>query len=493
MPDLLLELFSEEIPARMQARAEADLARMMTDALTQGGLKVGATKTYSGPRRIVFIAEGVPAQSAATVEERKGPRVGAPEKAVEGFLRAAGLKSLDECQIAKDPKGDYYLARSEKPGRSAPSIIAEAVPEIVRKFPWAKSMRWGASRIRWIRPLHSILCLFDDKPVEFEVDGIKSGDITYGHRFLSGQKATQPKSLKISKNSDYAEALLHAKVVSAGENRAKVILEGARNAASESGLALVEDHGLLAENAGLVEWPVVLSGTFDESFLDVPEEILMTSMKAHQKCFSLRDKKSEKLANRFILVSNLEAEDGGKAIVAGNERVIRARLSDAKFFWKNDLGRPLEGLTKLLGQVTFHEKLGTQLERVDRIKRLARELAPLVGRGPRRCGARRRSRESRSPVRDRGRVPRVAGRHRALHRARAGRKACGRGRHCRALQAARAVRCGAVEPGFHRGRARRQARHAGRLLGHRRKTDRLERPLRAAPRRARRHPHCVGE
>ena len=352
MPDLLLELFSEEIPARMQARAEADLARMMREALTQGGLKVGATKTYSGPRRIVFIAEGVPAQSAATVEERKGPRVGAPEKAVEGFLRAAGLKSLDQCQIAKDPKGDYYLARSEKPGRTAPSIIAEAVPEIVRKFPWPKSMRWGASRIRWIRPLHSILCLFDNKPVEFEVNGIKSGDITYGHRFLSGQKATQPKSLKISKNSDYAEVLLHAKVVSAGENRAKVILEGARNAASESGLALLEDHGLLAENAGLVEWPVVLSGTFDESFLDVPEEILMTSMKAHQKCFSLRDKKSEKLANRFILVSNLESEDGGKAIIAGNERVIRARLSDAKFFWKNDLGRPLEGLTNLLGQVT---------------------------------------------------------------------------------------------------------------------------------------------
>ena len=378
MPDLLLELFSEEIPARLQARAEADLARMMTEAMTEGGLKAGATKTYSGPRRIVFIAEGVPAQSAATVEERKGPRVGAPEKAVEGFLRAAGLKSLDQCQIVKDPKGDYYLARAEKPGRTAPSIIAEAVPEIVRKFPWPKSMRWGTSRIRWIRPLHSILCLFDDKAIEFEVDGIKSGDITYGHRFLSGKKVTQPKSLTISKNSDYAEALLHAKVVLAGENRAKDILEGARKAASEAGLALVEDHGLLAENAGLVEWPVVLSGTFDDSFLEVPEEILMTSMKAHQKCFSLRDGKSGKLANRFILVSNLAAEDGGKAIVAGNERVIRARLSDAKFFWQNDLGRPLERLTELLGQVTFHEKLGTQLERVERIKRLARELAPAV-------------------------------------------------------------------------------------------------------------------
>jgi glycyl-tRNA synthetase beta chain len=382
MPDLLLELFSEEIPARMQARAEADLARMMTEALTQGGLKIGAAKTYSGPRRIVFIAEGVPAHSAATVEERKGPRVGAPEKAVEGFLRAAGLKSLDQCQIVKDPKGDYYLARAEKPGRAAPSIIAEAVPEIVRKFPWPKSMRWGASRIRWIRPLHSILCLFGDKPVEFEADGIKSGDITYGHRFLSGEKVTQPKSLKISKNLDYAEALLHAKVVVAGESRAQDILEGARNAASEAGLALVEDHGLLTENAGLVEWPVVLSGTFDGSFLEVPEEILMTSMKTHQKCFSLRDKNSGKLANRFILVSNLAAEDGGKAIISGNERVIRARLSDAKFFWQNDLGRPLEGLTKLLRQVTFHEKLGTQLERVERIKRLARELAPVVGADP---------------------------------------------------------------------------------------------------------------
>jgi glycyl-tRNA synthetase beta chain len=382
MPDLLLELFSEEIPARMQSRAEADLARMMTEALTLGGLKVGASKTYSGPRRIVFIAEGVPAQSAATVEERKGPRVGAPQKAVEGFLRAAGLKSLDHCQVVKDPKGDYYLARSEKPGRTAPSIIAEAVPEIVRKFPWPKSMRWGASRIRWIRPLHSVLCLFDSKPVEFEVDGVKSSDVTYGHRFLSGEKVTQPEPLKISKNSDYAESLLRAKVVVAGENRAKDILEGARNAASEAGLALVEDHGLLAENAGLVEWPVVLSGSFDESFLDVPEEILMTSMKAHQKCFSLRDSRSGKLANRFILVSNLEAEDGGKAIVAGNERVIRARLSDAKFFWRNDLGRPLERLTELLGQVTFHEKLGTQLERVTRIKQLARELAPLVGAVP---------------------------------------------------------------------------------------------------------------
>jgi glycyl-tRNA synthetase beta chain len=382
MPDLLLELFSEEIPARMQARAEADLARLMTEALTQGGLTVGETLSYSGPRRIVFIAKELPAQSAAAIEERKGPRVGAPGKAVEGFLRAAGLKSLDECQIVKDPKGDHYLARAEKPGRAAPSIIAEAVPEIIRKFPWPKSMRWGEGRIRWIRPLHSILCLFGDEPVEFEVGGVKSGDITYGHRFLSGEKVTQPKTLKIASIPDYPGMLLHAKVVSAGDHRAKVILEGAQMAASDAGLALVEDHGLLIENAGLVEWPVVLSGKFDESFLDVPEEILMTAMRAHQKYFSLRDKKSGKLANRFILVSNLEAEDGGKAIAAGNERVIRARLSDAKFFWQNDLSRPLEGLTALLAQVTFHEKLGTQLERVKRIERLAEEVAPPVGAPP---------------------------------------------------------------------------------------------------------------
>ncbi|MGO9805947.1 MAG: glycine--tRNA ligase subunit beta [Rhodomicrobium sp.] len=382
MPDLLLEFFSEEIPARMQARAGEELARMMTEALTQAGLTVGASRSFSGPRRIAYLAEGVAGQSASAVEERKGPRVGAPGKAVDGFLRAAGLTSPDECQIVKDPKGDYYLARSEKPGRPAPDIIAEAVPAIVRKFPWPKSMRWGSGRIRWVRPLHSILCIFGGEPVEFEVDGIKSGGITYGHRFLSGENVTQPKTVKISKISDYSEALLHAKVVITGEERAKAILDGAHKAAAEAGLALVEDHGLLIENAGLVEWPVVLSGKFDESFLDVPEEILMTSMKAHQKCFSLRHKKTGKLANRFILVSNLEADDGGKAIVAGNERVIRARLSDAKFFWENDRERPLASLTQLLAQVTFHEKLGTQLERAIRIERLARELAPLVEADP---------------------------------------------------------------------------------------------------------------
>ena len=489
MPNLLLEFFSEEIPARMQARAAEDLARMMTEALAQAGLTIAAQHSLSGPRRIAFIAEGVPEQSAASAEERKGPRVGAPEKAVEGFLRAAGLKSLDECQIAKDPKGDYYLARTEKPGRAAAAIIAEAVPAIVRKFPWPKSMRWGAGRIRWVRPLHSILCLFGDKPVEFEVDGIKSGNVTFGHRFLSGEKATEPKTIKISQSSDYPAALLHAKVVVAGEQRAKAILDGAQYAAAEAGLALVEDHGLLTENAGLVEWPVIHTGKFDESFLDVPEEILMTSMKAHQKCFSLRHKKSGKLANRFILVSNLEAADGGKAIVAGNERVIRARLSDAKFFWENDRERPLDGLTELLGQVTFHEKLGTQLERVLQNRASGAGAFGGRGRGRRRCGARGPSRQGRPDVGDGGRIPRAAGHHRPLYRAGAGREARHRGCHRGALQAARAIRCGPLEPGFDRGRACRQARHAGGLLGHRREADRLEGPVCAAPRRTRRHPH----
>ncbi|MGA7326127.1 MAG: glycine--tRNA ligase subunit beta [Rhodomicrobium sp.] len=381
MPDLLLEFLSEEIPARMQARAAEDLARLMKESLAQAGLQSPTTHSFAGPRRLTFIAEELPPRSAPTVEERKGPRVGAPSKAVDGFLKAAGLKSLDECQTVKDLKGDYYLARLEKPGRSTREIVAEAVPEIVRKFPWPKSMRWGTGRIRWVRPLHSILCLFGGEPVEFEVDGIKSSNITHGHRFLSDQKATEQKSIRISKTADYSTALLHVKVVTAGEQRAKAILDGARKAAMEAGLSLVEDHGLLTENAGLVEWPVVLSGQFDESFLKVPEEVLMTSMKTHQKCFSLRNA-SGKLANRFVLVANIEAEDGGKAIIAGNERVIRARLSDAKFFWENDRKRPLSEFTSLLAQVTFHEKLGSQLERVLRIERLAKELSPIVGAEP---------------------------------------------------------------------------------------------------------------
>lgn len=386
MPDLLLELFSEEIPARMQARAADDLQRLITEALTLAGLTVGESETYSGPRRLTLIIKDLPALSESKIEERKGPRAGAPEKAVAGFLRAAGLQSLDECEVVSDPKGDYYVARTEKPGQPASEIVAQAVAGTVQRFPWPKSMRWGSGKLRWVRPLHAIVCLLDGEVVPLEVDGLNSGNTTYGHRFLSGKRATEPETIVIKSIKDYASALLHAKVVTSRNTRAEQILTGAKQLASDASLDLVEDHGLLDENAGLVEWPVVYSGTFAESFLDVPPEILMTSMKTHQKCFSLKNPKTGALANRFILVSNLEAEDGGKAIISGNERVIRARLSDAKFFWENDKTRKLDDLVPLLGHVTFHEKLGTQLERVERVESLAREVAPLVGADPNRSG-----------------------------------------------------------------------------------------------------------
>lgn len=372
MPELLLELFSEEIPARMQDRAADDLARLMSQSLGDAGLTFTRAETHAGPRRVTLVIEGLPAKSADVREEKKGPRVGAPEKAMEGFLRSAGLASLDACEKRSDGKGEFYVAIVERPGRATPEIVAAAVPDIVRKFPWPKSMRWGAGRMRWVRPLHSILCLFDGKSVEFEVDGIKSGGSTEGHRFLN-RKPLSPKSF-----ADYAKGLEKLNVIVSHEARAARILEQAKAIAAKEKLALVEDMALLEENAGLAEWPTALAGGFDKAFLDVPAEILMTSMKAHQKCFSLKEPKSGKLANRFILVSNLQAQDGGKAIITGNERVIRARLSDARFFWQNDRSRRLDDLLPKLDQITFHEKLGTQGQRVERIAKLARELAPLV-------------------------------------------------------------------------------------------------------------------
>jgi glycyl-tRNA synthetase beta chain len=372
MAELLLELFSEEIPARMQERAADDLARLMAQSLEAAGLTYTRAEAHAGPRRVALVIEGLPAKSADVREEKKGPRVGAPEKAVEGFLRSAGLASLDTCEKRNDGKGEFYVAIVEKPGRATADIVAEAVPDIVRKFPWPKSMRWGAGRMRWVRPLHTILCLFDGKPVQFEVDGIQSGGFTEGHRFLN-RKQLAPKNF-----ADYANGLEKLNVIISRERRASRILEQAKAIAAKEKLALVEDMALLEENSGLAEWPIALAGGFDKAFLDVPAEILMTSMKAHQKCFSLKEPKSGKLANRFILVSNLAAEDGGKAIIAGNERVIRARLSDARFFWQNDRARKLDDLLPKLDQITFHEKLGTQGQRIERIGKLARELAPLV-------------------------------------------------------------------------------------------------------------------
>ena len=374
MAELLLELFSEEIPARMQTRAAEDLERLIGDRLKDAGLTFDTVRSFATPRRLAAVVDGLPARSPDVSEEKKGPRVGAPEAAVQGFLKSAGLKSLDEAEIRADKKGDFYVATIKRSGRATPQVVAEIVPEIVRNFPWPKSMRWGNGRLRWVRPLHSILCLFGGKVVPFEIDGIKSGKETRGHRFMA------PKPFSVRSFDDYVQRLRKAFVILDPREREAIILKGAQKLAAKQQLVLVEDMALLAENAGLTEWPVVLMGSFDESFLDVPGEVLATSMKAHQKCFSLR--RGERLANRFILVANLEAKDRGKAIVAGNERVIAARLADAKFFFDHDRKVMLEERVPKLREIVFHEKLGTQYERVQRVRMLAREVAKLVRADP---------------------------------------------------------------------------------------------------------------
>jgi glycyl-tRNA synthetase beta chain len=375
MAELLLELFSEEIPARMQTRAREDLARLLAGKLGEAGLEFKDIKTYATPRRLTAVVEGLPSRSPDLREEKKGPRIDAPEAAINGFLKSAGLSSVDQAEKREDKKGTYYVATVEKRGRPAAEVIAGIVPEIVKNFPWPKSMRWGYGRLRWVRPLHSVLCLLDGTVVPFEIDGIESGKETRGHRFLA------PKPFSVKGFADYKKKLRAANVILDGEERAARILKDARALAAKQGLILVEDETLLAENAGLTEWPVVLIGSFDQAFLSVPPEVLSTAMKAHQKCFSLRDKKA-KLANRFILIANLKANDGGKAIVAGNQRVIAARLSDAKFFFDQDRKVGLEAWVPKLKEIVFHEKLGSQYERVQRVWKLAREIAALVGADP---------------------------------------------------------------------------------------------------------------
>lgn len=387
MPDLLLELFSEEIPARMQKRASEDLQKLVTNGLVDAGLTYEGAKGFATPRRLALTVHGINARSADTREERKGPKVGAPEKALQGFMRAAGLTSIEDAQIQSDPKkGEFYVAVIEKTGRDAQEIIAELIPGIIRNFPWPKSMRWGAgstqpNTLRWVRPLRSILCTFgpeteEPEIVRFEVDGIASGDTTFGHRFMA------PDEIQIRRFDDYTDKLNAAKVVLDGARREEIIHQEAKNLAFSQNLDLVEDAALLHEVAGLVEWPVVLMGTFDERFLTLPDEVIQLTIRVNQKCFVLRDPKTDALTNRFILVSNLNASDGGKEIVAGNEKVVRARLSDAMFFWETDLKTPLEDRVEKLGNIVFHEKLGTQLERVERIKALARELAPILNADP---------------------------------------------------------------------------------------------------------------
>ena len=378
MPDLLLEFFSEEIPARMQARAAEDLRKGITDRLVAAGLVYEGAKAFATPRRLALTVHGVPAKQPDIKEEKKGPRVGAPEQAIAGFLKAAGLTSISEAKVQPDKKGDFYVASIEKQGKPALDVLAEMIPEVVRSFPWPKSMRWGSGKLNWVRPLHSIVATFgpeteEPEVIKFSVDGVTSGDETRGHRFMA------PGAIKVRRFDDYVAKLKDAKVVLDSARRADTILHDAKNLAFAQGYELVEDEGLIAEVSGLVEWPVVLLGSFDPAFLAIPGEVIRATIRNNQKCFVLRDPQTAKLTNKFVLVANIEASDGGKAIVAGNERVIRARLSDAKFFYETDLKTRLEDRLPKFEQIVFHERLGTQAERIARIAALAAELAPLVG------------------------------------------------------------------------------------------------------------------
>jgi glycyl-tRNA synthetase beta chain len=418
MPDLLLELFSEEIPARMQRQAAEDLKRLVTNALVERNLLYEGAQSFVTPRRLALHVVGLPAAQAHSHEERKGPRVGAPEAAIQGFLKSAGLKRIEDARVETDPKkGQFYVALIEKPGRETKDAIQEIIPAIIRSFPWPKSMRWGdyqppissafvdtgglgqtfdgtlgQNTLRWVRPLRGIVCTLATQHdaaevVHFDLNahGLRSGDKTWGHRFMA------PQPIHVRRFDDYVDALQKAKVVLDADRRKAIILADSKNLAFAQGLTLVEDEGLLEEVAGLVEWPVVLMGEFEAAFLDLPAEVIRATIRANQKSFVLRDA-SGKLANKFIVVSNLVTPDGGAAIAAGNGRVVRARLADARHFWETDLmslpdgGRrveyPLDEHLKKLDRVVFHEKLGTQGERITRIEALARELAPKVGADP---------------------------------------------------------------------------------------------------------------
>jgi glycyl-tRNA synthetase beta chain len=373
VPDLLLELFSEEIPARMQAGAARDLERLMVGALTDRGFLFEGIKAFAGPRRLTLAITGLPAKQKDVREELKGPKTDAPEAALAGFLKKTGL-TKDQLKVEKTPKGDVYIAVIERAGRETLHVLAEIIPEAMAKLPWPKSMRWkpGLS-VRWVRPLHSILCTFDGELVPFSFAGISSGLHTRGHRFLSQGK------IEAKRFDDYAQKLKAAHVVLEADERAAIVFEGVKQAAFVHGLEMIPDEGLLAEVSGLAEWPVVYIGTIQDEFMDVPAEILQTSMRTHQKYFSLRDPRTGKMANRFALVANMIASDGGKEIVAGNERVLRARLSDAKFFWDEDRKHSLESRVEKLKGIVFHAKLGTQYERVERIEALAGEIAEKIG------------------------------------------------------------------------------------------------------------------
>ena len=382
MPDLLIELFSEEIPARMQSRASEDLKRLATGGLVEAGLTYAHAAAFCTPRRLALTVEGLLAESPTVREERKGPRTDAPEKALEGFLRSTGL-SKDQLEARDDKKGQVWFATTLRPGRPAARIVAEVLDGVVRNFPWPKSMRWGGGSLRWVRPLHSILCILTDESgasaVPLDIDGVTAGDATRGHRFMA------PDAFSVTSFEDYEAKQKRARVLFRPEERAGRTRVYAHNRAFAQGLQVVEDAGLLAEVAGLVEWPVVLIGEIGEDFLDLPPEVLQTSMREHQKFFSVRNPKTGRI-EKFVTVANIEAPDDGATILQGNAKVLAARLSDAKFFWENDLrtvkAHGMKAWTDKLADVTFHAKLGSQADRIDRIADLAREIAPLVGAKP---------------------------------------------------------------------------------------------------------------
>lgn len=379
MPDLLLELFSEEIPARMQAKAADDLRRLVTDKLVAEGLVYDGARAFATPRRLALTVHGIPARQPDLKTERRGPKVGGADAAVQGFLKATGLKSLDEAKIQRDPKGDFYIALIEKPGRDAIDVLAEILPVIIRTFPWPKSMRWGArsgkpGSLSWVRPLHAITATFGletEEPdvVKFSVDAIETGQTTYGHRFMA------PAAISVRRFADYEAKLKAAKVILDPQARKDIIFADAKELTFAQGFELVEDQVLLDEVSGLVEWPVVMMGSFEAEYLKIPDEVIRATIRNNQKCFVVKDPKTGKLTNKFVLTANIEAADGGKTIVAGNERVIRPRLSDAKFFYETDLKTKLEDRLPKFEQIVFHEKLGTQAERIKRIERLAAWLA----------------------------------------------------------------------------------------------------------------------
>ncbi|HEX4158366.1 MAG TPA: glycine--tRNA ligase subunit beta [Rhizomicrobium sp.] len=378
MPDLLFEVFSEEIPARMQAGGAREFERIMVGALSDRGLLFEGAKSFFGPRRLTLAVAGLPAQQPDVSEERKGPRVGAPERALEGFLRSAGVK-LEQCVKQSDAKGEFYVAIIKRAGRATGEVLAEIFPEVLGQMSWPKSMRWSAGTTRWVRPLHSILCTFDGEVVPFEYAGISSGHTTRGHRFLA------PAEIEIRRFEDYRQKLADAFVVLDAAQRKEIITHESGQKAFALGLEVVGDDGLLDEVAGLVEWPVPLVGRIGDLFMDLPPEVLQTSMRTHQKFFALRDPRSGQVTNRFVVVANIAAADGGHEIVAGNERVLRARLSDAKFFWDQDRRRPLAARLPELQNVVFHAKAGTMLDRAFRVQAVAMVLARSLGVDPDEC------------------------------------------------------------------------------------------------------------